>query len=423
MTEQKHFNKICLPKDHFIVPSKEGGYLLYVPLKGLLYLLDANTLSKVASFLTKKKVADCLQPKVAQVVEEIRSSRELSLKTQRKADPIPWNYLTLDLSTTCNLSCRYCYAESGDHARHFMTFDCAKSAIDLCISKVLSTKREPFLYLMFHGGSEPTVNWDLFVGVVKYARRQCKKVNFKLMVSMSTNGYYSVDKAKWLSKHLTNISLSLDGYEKIQNIQRPTRNGKPSFRIVFRSAKIFMDSLGPRFRFGLRPTITNTSVGHLPEVVMFFHNEFPKIGISIEPVDECGRCRSTSFFTPDPHLFVKKYIEVREKFPDVEIEYSGFNGIGNIRKKFCGTCEPQFAVLPSGLVTACFAYCHKELHRYFVYGAYDELKGTFLFNREKIDRLSQIEVNNYESCINCFAKYNCGGDCPALRAADNKINC
>lgn len=76
---------------------------------------------------------------------------------------------------------------------------------------------------------------------------------------------------------------------------------------------------------------------------------------------------------------------------------------------------PQFAILPSGLVTACYGYSIKELFiDEFVYGKYDARKKKFLFNDNKIDYLKKIGIMNQKECINCFAKYHCGGNCPAF---------
>ena len=177
------------------------------------------------------------------------------------------------------------------------------------------------------------------------------------------------------------------------------------------------------FRFGLRPTITNTSVEELSNIIKFFHTALPGIGVAVEPAEECGRCKRSHFKSPDPHLFASKYIEIKEIFPDMDISYSGIGGIGNLRQIFCGLSVPQFAVLPSGFVTACFGYSLEEFSRQeFIYGHYDFNGNEFVFIPEKIQWLRNFVLNQYQVCIDCFAKYHCAGDCPALRLAmDNQF--
>ena len=238
---------------------------------------------------------------------------------------------------------------------------------------------------------------------------------------MSSNGYYPEERAIWIARNLNNVSLSLDGYEEVQNAQRPARGGTPSFEVVCRSADIFMKSQGSTFGFGLRSTITDLSVEHLPRIVGFFQERFPGVQARLEPVAECGRCGRSRFHTPDPYLFARKFVEASDIFPDARLSYSGFSGIGGFRRKFCGASEPQFAVLPSGLVTACFGYSLEEISlNEFIYGRFDHKTRAFIFDEDRRSWLRGINTINADKCNNCFVKYHCGSDCPALKIAEEK---
>lgn len=183
-----------------------------------------------------------------------------------------------------------------------------------------------------------------------------------------------------------------------------------------------MAAQGENFRFGLRPTLTNAFVENFPEIIEFFNQEFPNIGISVEPVSECGRCTNSNFYTPNPYVFAKKYAEVQDKFPGIELDYSGFGGIHKIRQVFCGAIEPSFSIMPSGAVTSCYGYPLKDIClQHFIYGYFDNNKQSFIIDKEKIKYLRKLVFGlNKSECSNCFAKYTCGGDCPALKIAQNK---
>jgi uncharacterized protein len=415
--------KISLPEDHFIIPMSEG-FLLYVPLKGMLYLLSQRDLRTLAHALTAE-ASEGLDHSLSEILDELSKSQHHKTSATAPPDISPWSHLTLDLSSRCTLACVYCYAGQTGQDGVDMSLDCAKDAIDLCIR---NTECAPFdaehprrFSLIFHGGSEPTTNWNLFVQVIGYAREECEKRGVKCSISMSSNGFYSARRASWITNNVNNVSLSLDGFKAIQDSHRPTLKGKSSFEQVLRSADIFYSSRSQGFSFGLRPTVTSYSVDVLPEIVAFFADRFPGIGIATEPVEEVGNCKASTYVTPEPHQFAAKFIEARMRYPQAELTYSGFNGLGNLRQRFCSASEPQMAVLPSGVVTACYGYSLKDTGLdEFVFGHYDHGRGQFVFDEGRKEWLRNLDVRNVGACKDCFAKYHCGGDCPVLRLAEER---
>jgi len=414
--------RLEFPSDHFVIPIPKG-YLFYVPVKGLLYLVNFLALEQLFQALRDKESHTGYDPIILRILEELRNTEDQIPKDGVREEPFPWNRLILDLSTECTLACVYCYAHGGDSFSRSMSLDCATCAIDLSIAKLRSEapsspNNQPF-YLILHGGSEPTTNWKLFTSVIDYARAACQEHDFQFFVSMSSNGYYPEDRAVWIAKNLNNVSLSLDGDPEVQDAQRPTRSLSPSSAVVLRSAEIFLNSQNEHFRFGLRPTITDFSVNRLTDIVGFFHTRFPGIAVRAEPVEECGRCVSSRFRSPDPYLFVEKFIEASEKYPDSRLSYSGFGGIGSLREGFCGISEPQFAVLPDGCVTACYGYSFtNEVFEKLIHARYAPETRSFILDNERRAWLQSLNGLNTNRCKNCFTKYHCGGDCPVIRLTE-----
>jgi len=414
---------VDLPEDHFLIPSSMG-YLLYAPLKGLLFLLSHQTARALALALTSRRSSE-LTPALKEIFDEISKPQQTRTSPVSPLDISPWSHLTLDLSSRCTLACVYCYAGQGGRDGADMSIDCAQHAIDLCISKISvyhsRDEQSGQFNLIFHGGSEPTTNWDLFVRVIAYAREEAEKHGLRLFISMSSNGFYSSRRASWIAKHVNNVSLSLDGFQIVQDAHRPTAKGGSSFRRVVQSAEVFHDSRSPAFSFGFRPTVTDFSVDMLPNIVAFFVDRFPGVGIAAEPVEEVGNCKNSGYVTPDPLKFAARFIEACTRFPDVNLIYSGFNGLGNLRQRFCSASEPQMAVLPSGAVTACYGYSLRDARLTgFVYGQYDHVRGRFIFDEDKMKWLRDLHVRSAGTCKDCFTRYHCAGDCPALRIAEEQ---
>ena len=194
------------PKDHFIIPIN-GQFLLYAPLKRLLYCLNENALYEVSQGLFQSN-HNTLPLTTSGIVKELVSTPDIAVSDQL-SEIFSWHELTLDLSTECTSSCVYCYAEAGERTIKFMDLNCAIAAIDLCVKKILTlpSTDEHYLNLAFHGGSEPTTNWNLFVQVFNYATQTCQNNKIQLTTSMSSNGYYSEERAVWIAEHLNNVSV------------------------------------------------------------------------------------------------------------------------------------------------------------------------------------------------------------------------
>ena len=80
---------------------------------------------------------------------------------------------------------------------------------------------------------------------------------------------------------------------------------------------------------------------------------------------------------------------------------------------------PNFSVLADGRVTACFSYSSQDFRReLFVFGKWNTNKKMFEFDNEVISQLRKLSIENDPYCQNCFIKYHCTGDCPAIRKFD-----
>jgi len=154
------------------------------------------------------------------------------------------------------------------------------------------------------------------------------------------------------------------------------------------------------------------------EILDFFMANTSLKSFHFEPVFECGRCRKSDLKSPEPHLFLEKLIEVREEAAKhfIDIYYSG-GRMGAINDVFCGAAGGNFFVTPEGNVSSCLEVTHKDDPRskIFLYGSYEN--NHFNFNNDKLNLLKSRKVCNLDNCSDCFAKYNCAGDCLAKVAS------
>jgi uncharacterized protein len=314
-------------------------------------------------------------------------------------------------SDRCNLRCIYCYGKSETHG-DLMPFGIAKAAIDFIISNATELGMN-FVEVGFHGGGEPTINWEVLTGAIEYAREECRKNNLRLHSQICTNGVMSEGRIRWIGENIGGIVISVDGPPEIHNQQRPAADGGPSFNIAARSIDILKSM---KKEYMLRLTATAKSEGILTDISNFLIERFNPKAICIEPLFICGRCDTAQCDKPDPDIFSKEIMDlitIKQK-NGVDIQYSG-GRFFYLDSMFCGAAGKNFFITPRGEVTSCLEISKHDDPRseLFIYGSFDSDRNEFVFDNEKYSKLCNIRVDAFESCRDCFIKWNCAGDCPA----------
>lgn len=139
--------------------------------------------------------------------------------------------ITLHIANDCNLRCKYCYATGGNYnlKRGLMSYATADSFISFC-TKTFKTIEN----IVFFGG-EPLLNYE----IIDYICNQ-----FKILYSQSkvqkiptfgiiTNGTLMNKKIlEILNKHISFITVSIDGPQIINDANRVFPNGKGSYKKI-----------------------------------------------------------------------------------------------------------------------------------------------------------------------------------------------
>jgi uncharacterized protein len=203
--------------------------------------------------------------------------------------------------------------------------------------------------------------------------------------------------------------LSLDGPPEIHDKNRIRLNGKGSFENAFETAKFFYER---KFPIRLRSTISSTDVGKMLYIYEYFQNHFPKINISFEPLNPIGRGENLAE-TPRDGDFAAGYIEILKKHGEEHISYSAIPSIFKLRKNFCSpVATPNVNVSVDGFIHGC---SRAKSGNSFLFGNYDYTERKFRFDLEKAKSLHAINVDSFEECNSCFARFHCAGDCHDLR--------
>lgn len=145
----------------------------------------------------------------------------------------------LNLTDDCNLACKYCFVQQKPN---YMTLDTAKQAIEFLVSnynkKVSPNKSK--IDVTFFGG-EPTLQWNqIIVPLVTYVEEKYPNL---FLFSITTNGtLLNKERIDFLKEHNIHPLLSIDGCEECQNLNRPCKNGNPSFPLVEKNIPYLLEA-------------------------------------------------------------------------------------------------------------------------------------------------------------------------------------
>jgi uncharacterized protein len=129
--------------------------------------------------------------------------------------------ISLNVSSSCNLSCSYCYAARGGFEgaqAATMSWPVAKAAIDALLARADPAAPVTVGFL----GGEPFANRALLHECVDYGRAEGRRLGLDVRFSVTTNGtLLRAEDIALLRAHRFAVTVSIDGGMQVQDRQRP----------------------------------------------------------------------------------------------------------------------------------------------------------------------------------------------------------
>lgn len=398
--------------DIFAIPH-EDGYLIYLPIASSVIHANRECARQLREYF---ETGD--PETVDREIKKLLGGLEC-LHMQTPPVPLPLDRqfhptsVTLFLTNRCNLNCSYCYARANEFKANKMAPQIYKTAIDLIIRNAKRAGHQPGVG--FHGGGEPTMAWDLLTGAVNYARKKAMEFGSGVHFGIATNGVMNKKQAEFVADVFPVVTLSLDGPEGIQNLQRPKIGGEGSFQDVMAFVDILQKHGTP---YVIRSTITGNNVHVMKEMVEFFAKNTECRQLHFEPAFSSGRCLGMLRGIPETETFADHFISALDcaREHKMQLRFSAARLMGNYLS-FCGLSQDAFNVTPTGDLTSCFEISEQSdpLASTFFYGSYDNIQNKFDLNMDRLAHLRNLNVTKNSYCQKCFAKWNCAGDCPIKR--------
>ena len=377
-----------------------------------------KTAEEVAELLKEKYSADEIQEAFSDIQELIDREELFTADIYKdyvmdfKKRQTVVKALCLHIAHDCNLACRYCFAEEGEYhgRRALMSYEVGKKALDFLIANSGARRN---LEVDFFGG-EPLMNWEVVKQLVEYGRSQEELHNKKFRFTLTTNGVLLNDEImEFSNREMSNVVLSLDGRQDVNDRMRPFRNGRGSYDLIVPKFQKFADSRN-QDKYYVRGTFTHHNLDFSKDVLHLADLGFKQI--SVEPV-VAADTEEYAIREEDIPQIKEEYDALAKEMIAREKAGKGFNffhfmidltGGPCVYKRLsgCGSGTEYLAVTPWGDFYPCHQFVGEEQ---FLMGNVDE----GITRPEIRDQFGKCNVYTKEACKDCFARFYCSGGCAA----------
>jgi uncharacterized protein len=330
--------------------------------------------------------------------------------------------ISLNVSSSCNLSCSYCYAARGGFEgaqNEPMNWETARAAIDALLARADAAAPITVGFL----GGEPFVNRALLHACVQYAQEQGARNALDVRFSVTTNGtLLHPEDIALIRAHRFAVTVSIDGGAEVHNRQRPSRGKIDSFTRLRQAVAPLLAEPG-RAQIAARATVTRHDFDLSRRFADILAIGFREVGFAPLRMDK-GRGDALREHDWPVYLDALKRVsrsEIARARAGATIRLSNLAiAIKQIARGAsspypCGAGGGYFSVAADGRWYA----CHRAI------GARDFEMGdsTRLDGERRHAFLKRRHVHAQEACRTCWARYLCSGACHQEATARTESAC
>lgn len=321
--------------------------------------------------------------------------------------------LYLFISQECNLRCTYCYGDEGEYGRRGLMNE---ETLENTFKTFFNDKGEGH-FITFFGG-EPLLNFPLMKKAAELADeyRIGKKANTSFAIV--TNGtIYNPEIKAFFHTHIKDVTFSLDGPREINDGQRISKSDFSVHDLSSRNIKKFTENA--HFNWAFRTIVTKKSYDRAEDIYKH-HASFSPGGIGIVNVD-VPKDNPLYLNEEEYRCFIEKIVEINRKglrsFVEggqpIAFEYPFYILFYFISKRHalyhCNAGANLLAVTAEGDVYPCHRFVGIEEFRM------GNVTDVGLRESQRYNDIRQkfiyYTVDNRDGCMDCWARYLCGGSC------------
>ena len=328
---------------------------------------------------------------------------------------IPLTTLVLNVTSKCNLSCKYCYEYGEDKITEpstkprFMSEETARQSVDFMFAESGDSRH---VHLTFFGG-ETLLNFKVLRYALAYAKEKAAAHGKTVDASLTTNATLLKDDIiDWMVDESVGVTVSMDGDRDSQDASRVFANGLGSYDVVLPRVKKLL-AKHTRRPIGARVTLTRENLDvraiykHLKEDIGFWEVGFAPVTTSWQ----------RDYAIPDEGFehMLAGFQSLAQDYLDYALEgrHHGFSNIRDtiqeihkgVAKAYpCGAGFGLLGVATDGEVGLCHRFAGSSTHSLGTVtdGIDHALRESFL-DKHHIDKKTD--------CSQCFARSLCAGGC------------
>ena len=325
-------------------------------------------------------------------------------------------------SSLCNMRCKYCFYADVSSLRTIRSYGMMdKETAEKLIGNVLSfVGLGDKVCFSFQGGEPTLAGLVFFRFFTDEAKNQASKVGVVLDFALQTNGVL-IDKdwCIFLRQHDYLVGLSLDGWAKCHDMNRPDAAGKGTYKRVM-EAKELMDDIG--VEYNVLTTLTNSLARH-PQQVWNFVKEKKIKHLQLTPCLDDMNADKRSVYALTPRRFSSFYKVlfslwykdwVKGEYTSIKLFDDIINLLTDGMQSACGIlgrCHPQVVVEADGSAYPCDFYM---LDEYRMGSLRDEKLGEIL-RAQAVEKFLGRDNQIPKLCEDCKFRGICGGNCKRMR--------
>lgn len=336
------------------------------------------------------------------------------------------NPIIKEVTTDCNLRCKYCFFAKQDRRKEVISPTVLKTAV-IRICECNPDDKEIIFY--WHGGEPLLAGVNFYKQAVEF-QQSLKKPGQSVRNGIETNA--TLLNNEWVAffKEVGfEVGVSLDGPAEYHNEYRCYPDGRGSFKDVMRGVRLLKKG---GIQFSVIAVINKKSVLHPEEIFSFFAandisdsvNLVPALGIetghglsfecSVEPsdyVDFLAKVFDFWLLSQKPEL----------KILPLESIVRAFVGFSQEDCRFTGECKKSIVLESNGDVFACNTYGYGDFFRFGnIKNSVASILNPEISPKYKnyLDFLAKIQSN----CSKCSWHRICRGGCPGWYYLGNGKN-
>lgn len=338
-------------------------------------------------------------------MEDIYNVLKSGIHKQAKIPTIMY----LNVSTYCNLACKYCFIENSplsSQKYEKMSFETAKIAIDKFLAE-LDKNEIVDSQIIFYGG-EPLTNWNVIKDIINYIQDEKKS---DITLTIITNGtLLNKEIISYLMNHHIGIGISIDGPKFINDKNRIFKSGNESvYEKAMKSIKLLNDM---NSSYCVSATVTPDVVEHEDEVLEWLiDNKIKNIFWNLYHYSTKDN-NWEKHYNKMSDFILKSYKILKDNNIGEEKVQEQIEMFLNQTFKFhsCGAVGlNQLTIKPNGDV--CICQGDSRSYKNVVCNIVSDEISDILNNTKNTQWLKMYTIDN-QKCKYCPAISACGGGCP-----------